>query len=85
MKEYGVKNFVYSSSSTVYGIPQRLPLTETHPTGQGCTNPYGKSKYFVEEILKDVCTADEVCTVTFMLRYKNISINSLILQNIVHC
>lgn len=60
MKEHGVKKIVYSSSSTVYGIPQFLPLTENHPTGQGCTNPYGKSKYFVEEILKDVCLADDV-------------------------
>lgn len=60
MKEHGVKNLVYSSSSTVYGNPQFLPLTEDHPTGQGCTNPYGKSKYFVEEILKDVCAADNV-------------------------
>lgn len=62
MKENGVKKFVFSSSATVYGIPQFLPITEDHPTGQGCTNPYGKSKYFVEEILKDVCTSDPVRT-----------------------
>uniref|UniRef100_A0A1B6FBE9 UDP-glucose 4-epimerase n=1 Tax=Cuerna arida TaxID=1464854 RepID=A0A1B6FBE9_9HEMI len=70
MKENNVKNIVYSSSSTVYGIPQFLPLTENHPTGQGCTNPYGKSKYFVEEILKDVCLADNTWKV-ISLRYFN--------------
>ncbi|KAL3288424.1 hypothetical protein HHI36_002870 [Cryptolaemus montrouzieri] len=57
MHANGVKSLVYSSSATVYGIPQFLPLTESHPTGQGCTNPYGKTKYFVEEIGKDLCTA----------------------------
>ncbi|KAK9873747.1 hypothetical protein WA026_002102 [Henosepilachna vigintioctopunctata] len=57
MQENGVKNLVYSSSATVYGLPQFLPLTENHPTGQGCTNPYGKTKYFVEEIGKDLCNA----------------------------
>lgn len=60
MKAHKVTNLVYSSSSTVYGTPQFLPLTEDHPTGQGCTNPYGKSKYFVEEILKDLCASDKV-------------------------
>ncbi|XP_044744244.1 UDP-glucose 4-epimerase-like isoform X2 [Coccinella septempunctata] len=57
MHDNGVKSLVYSSSATVYGTPQFLPLTEDHPTGQGCTNPYGKTKYFVEEIGKDLCTA----------------------------
>lgn len=60
MKRNNVKKVVFSSSATVYGIPQFLPITEEHPTGQGCTNPYGKSKYFVEEILKDVATSDSV-------------------------
>lgn len=54
MKEFNVYNFVYSSSATVYGEPEFLPLTETHPTGR-CANPYGKTKYFSEEILKDTC------------------------------
>jgi UDP-glucose 4-epimerase len=60
MQTHGVKKVVFSSSATVYGIPQFLPITEKHPTGQNCTNPYGKTKYFVEEILKDVCTSDPV-------------------------
>ncbi|KAK9703713.1 GDP-mannose 4,6 dehydratase [Popillia japonica] len=70
MKENGVKKVVFSSSATVYGIPQFLPITEEHPTGQGCTNPYGKTKYFVEEILKDVCTSDKEWSV-ILLRYFN--------------
>lgn len=65
MKENGVTNLVYSSSATVYGSPQFLPLTESHPTGIGCTNPYGKSKYFTEEILKDLCNSDKVIYLLF--------------------
>lgn len=59
MKENNVKNFIYSSSATVYGVPEKLPLTEQMKTGN-CTNPYGKTKYMVEEILKDLCKSDEV-------------------------
>lgn len=61
--------FVYSSSATVYGEPQKLPLDEKHPTGN-CTNPYGKSKYFTEEILKDLCESDPRWSV-ISLRYFN--------------
>lgn len=67
MQKYDVKKLVFSSSATVYGIPKFLPITESHPTGQDCTNPYGKTKYFVEEILRDVCTAYPVST--FFLFY----------------
>ncbi|PSN40758.1 UDP-glucose 4-epimerase [Blattella germanica] len=70
MKEHNVKRIVYSSSATVYGIPQKLPLTEDHPTGQSCTNPYGKSKYFVEEILKDLINSDKSWS-AISLRYFN--------------
>jgi UDP-glucose 4-epimerase len=59
MQEYGVHNMVFSSSATVYGNPQFLPITEDHPVG-GCTNPYGKTKYFIEEMLKDLCFAEKV-------------------------
>ena len=51
MMEFNVKKIVFSSSATVYGQPQYLPIDETHPTGN-CTNPYGKSKLFTEEIFK---------------------------------
>jgi len=59
MCEFEVRNIVFSSSATVYGIPQSLPLSETHPAG-ACTNPYGKTKYYIEEIISDVCQADKV-------------------------
>lgn len=70
MSNNGVKKLVFSSSATVYGTPQFLPITEDHPTGQGCTNPYGKTKYFVEEVLKDLCTSDPEWKV-ILLRYFN--------------
>ena len=57
--EYGVKRIVFSSSATVYGNPDYLPIDEKHPTGR-CTNPYGKTKFFMEEIMKDVCAANKV-------------------------
>lgn len=50
---------MFSSSATVYGDPQYLPLDEKHPVG-GCTNPYGKSKYFIEEMIQDLCKAKKV-------------------------
>lgn len=69
MMEFGVKKIVFSSSATVYGTPEYLPLNESHPTGR-CTNPYGKTKFFMEEIMKDVCAAnnDWGC---MLLRYFN--------------
>lgn len=69
MAAAGVFNLVYSSSATVYGEPEFLPLNETHPTGK-CTNPYGKSKYFTEEIFKDVCLSDKRWKI-ISLRYFN--------------
>ena len=51
MEEAGVKRLVFSSSATVYGQPVYLPIDEEHPTGD-CTNPYGKTKFFMEEIFK---------------------------------
>ncbi|GFG30627.1 hypothetical protein Cfor_10527 [Coptotermes formosanus] len=70
MKAHNVKKIVYSSSATVYGTPQTLPLTEDHPTGSGCTSPYGKSKYFVEQILMDLVKSDETWS-AISLRYFN--------------
>ncbi len=59
MQSHGVRNLVFSSSATVYGDPQKLPIDEQHPVG-GCTNPYGKTKYFIEEMIRDQCTAEKV-------------------------
>jgi len=69
MTEYNCKNLVFSSSATVYGDPERLPLDETCRIG-GTTNPYGTSKYFQEIILTDICKADPEWNV-ILLRYFN--------------
>ena len=69
MRRYGVKNFVFSSSATVYGDPDKVPLTEDSPLHEA-TNPYGCTKVFTERILRDVYTADPTMNVA-ILRYFN--------------
>ena len=69
MTEFNCKNLVFSSSATVYGTPERLPLDETCQVG-GTTNPYGTSKYFQEIMLTDICKADPEWNV-ILLRYFN--------------
>ena len=56
MRAHGVKNLVFSSSATVYGDPASVPIREDFPTG-GTTNPYGTTKYFLEQVIKDFCAA----------------------------
>lgn len=65
----GVHRLIFSSSSTVYGTPETLPLTEECPVG-GATNPYGRSKLMIEEILADLCKARPEFSV-ICLRYFN--------------
>ena len=61
MRANNVKNFVFSSSATVYGTPKYLPLDEKHSRdGDQITNPYGKSKFIVEHMLQDLCRSDSV-------------------------
>ena len=69
MRERGVKNFVFSSSATVYGDPASVPIREEFPTG-GTTNPYGTTKLFLERVLMDYCAADPSLNVA-VLRYFN--------------
>ncbi len=69
MRAHGCKKIVFSSSATVYGTPERLPLNETCRVG-GTTNPYGTSKYFQEIMLSDVFKADGEWRVV-LLRYFN--------------
>ncbi len=69
MKAHGCKSIVFSSSATVYGTPERLPLDETCRTG-GTTNPYGTSKLFQEQILRDVYASDAEWQIV-LLRYFN--------------
>nr|WP_267134784.1 UDP-glucose 4-epimerase GalE [Vibrio sp. A1-b2] len=69
MRKAGVKNIIFSSSATVYGDPASVPITESFPTG-ATTNPYGRSKYMVEECLSDLFNADPSWSIT-LLRYFN--------------
>ena len=69
MRRHGCKNFVFSSSATVYGDPATVPITEDFPVG-ATTNPYGTTKAFTERILTDVCAADPTLNVA-LLRYFN--------------
>lgn len=69
MRKAGVKSVVFSSSATVYGDPEVVPITEDSPTG-ATTNPYGRSKYMVEECLSDLFHAEEDWSIT-LLRYFN--------------
>jgi UDP-glucose 4-epimerase len=68
MRDSGVKTLVFSSSATVYGDPQRLPLTEDHPLS--ATNPYGRSKLMIEDILRDLYRSDPSWHIS-LLRYFN--------------
>ncbi|MEC8102572.1 MAG: UDP-glucose 4-epimerase GalE [Pseudomonadota bacterium] len=74
MEKAGVKNLVFSSSATVYGDPEKLPLTEEMPLS--ATNPYGRSKLIVEEMLRDLPEADRLTQAdtpwaVILLRYFN--------------
>ena len=69
MRKFNVKKFIFSSSATVYGDPEVIPITEECKTG-GTTNPYGTSKLFIEKILMDLYKSDnswDIC----ILRYFN--------------
>ena len=69
MRKHGVKNIVFSSSATVYGSPEEMPITEECPKGQ-CTNPYGWTKSMMEQIMTDVQKANPDMNV-ILLRYFN--------------
>ena len=69
MKKYNVKRFIFSSSATVYGDPEIIPITESCKTG-GTTNPYGTTKLFIEQILQDLYKSDNTWDIS-ILRYFN--------------
>ena len=69
MKTFGCKNLIFSSSATVYGAPDEVPIKETAVVGR-CTNPYGWTKYMIERILEGVCVADPSFSAV-ILRYFN--------------
>lgn len=68
MKKHGVNKIVFSSSATVYGVPDRVPITEDFPLS--ATNPYGRTKLFLEYVLRDAAAADAELRVS-LLRYFN--------------
>ena len=68
MNKYNCKKIVFSSSATVYGLPKTVPITEDFPLST--TNPYGSTKLFIEQILKDCCVPDKDFSV-ILLRYFN--------------
>ncbi len=69
MNNHKIKNLIFSSSATVYGNPQIVPITEDFPTG-ACTNPYGWTKFMIEQILKDIQKSDNDWNIV-ILRYFN--------------
>lgn len=69
MRKHGCKSIIFSSSATVYGNPAQIPITEECPKGT-CTNPYGWTKWMLEQILTDLHTADPEWNVV-LLRYFN--------------
>ena len=69
MQRFGCGRFIFSSSATVYGMSEDVPFRETAPAG-GCTNPYGWTKYMIEQILTDTAAADPNMSVV-LLRYFN--------------
>lgn len=69
MKKYGCHVLIFSSSATVYGGDNPVPFVETQRAG-GCTNPYGQTKFFIEEIIKDTAKADPEFSAV-ILRYFN--------------
>ena len=70
MKDEGVENLVFSSSCTVYGVPDQLPVTEATPT-KPANSPYGRTKQMCEDIVHDSATAPDNKTHTILLRYFN--------------
>ncbi|NLK74092.1 MAG: UDP-glucose 4-epimerase GalE [Clostridiales bacterium] len=68
MEEYGVKNIVFSSSATVYGDPETVPVKENFPLS--ATNPYGRTKLMIEDMLRDIHSADPSWNIA-ILRYFN--------------
>lgn len=69
MQQYGVKNLVFSSSATVYGDPASVPIDETFPLS--VTNPYGRTKLMIEDMLRDICDSPETALNVVLLRYFN--------------
>ncbi|CAG9124912.1 unnamed protein product [Plutella xylostella] len=70
MRKNGVYNLIFSSSCTVYGDPERLPLDESHATGRGLSSPYARTKHYCETICEDLAVSDKKWSI-ISLRYFN--------------
>jgi hypothetical protein len=81
MKHAGVYNFIFSGSSTVYGPPMSLPLTEEHQTGVDLTNPYGRSKAMIERVMQDIAYCEKVR----LLFYVKHTHTHILFRNGVYC
>ena len=68
MEEFGCRRFVFSSSATVYGIPDKVPVTEKSPLS--AINPYGSTKLMIENMCRELCAADSRWSIA-LLRYFN--------------
>jgi UDP-glucose 4-epimerase len=79
MEKHGVKNMVFSSSATVYGEPETTPVRESARLGP-VTNPYGKTKLFIEEVLRDQCAADLDWNVCLLRYVAGLTSTQLIIQ-----
>lgn len=66
MEKYGTKTLIFSSSATVYGDADTMPITEDSQTGVGITNPYGQTKYMIEQILRDYSVANPDSNITIL-------------------
>ena len=71
MKDHNCKNLIFSSSCTVYGSPHKLPITESTPVGK-CTCAYGRTKYFIEQIVQDHCAANQVSSIAGLRMIKHL-------------
>lgn len=70
MAQFSVKQLIFSSSATVYGLPEKLPIRESNRTGVGITNPYGQTKHIIETILSDLARSNTSWKIS-LLRYFN--------------
>lgn len=73
MRRHGCRQMIFSSSATVYGLPKYLPVDELHQAGQNILNPYGRTKFMIEQMLMDLCRdrASASCWNIIALRYFN--------------
>jgi UDP-glucose 4-epimerase len=78
--KYNIIKFIFSSSATVYGTPTEIPLFENSQTGLNITNPYGKTKYMQEEILRDLYKSDNEWNIIILRYFNPVSYTNILLK-----